>query len=57
MAATMAIFGVPTVDNLRNFLLTTTTEVLSFFQNCEKHPNLPVTPSPGRGDSAGMFEF
>ena len=28
----------PTLDNLRNFLLTTTTEMLSFFQQCEKRP-------------------
>jgi hypothetical protein len=30
--------GVPTLDNLRNFLLTTTTEVLSFFQQLREAP-------------------
>jgi hypothetical protein len=28
----------PTVDNLRNFLLTTTTEMLSFFQQLGEAP-------------------
>jgi hypothetical protein len=28
----------PTVDNLRNFLLTTTTELLSFFQQLREAP-------------------
>jgi len=28
----------PTLDNLRNFLLTTTTEVLSFFQQIREAP-------------------
>jgi hypothetical protein len=28
----------PTLDNLRNFLLTTTTEVLSFFQQLRETP-------------------
>jgi hypothetical protein len=28
----------PTLDNLRNFLLTTTTEVLSFFQQLREAP-------------------
>src|ERR1044071_8884033 len=36
----------PTLDNLRNFLLSTTTEVLSFFQHLrESAVNLPGTPS------------
>jgi hypothetical protein len=32
------IDGLPTLDNLRNFLLTTTTEVLSFFQQVREAP-------------------
>ncbi len=31
--------ALPTVDNLRNFFLTPTTEMLSFFQHCEKRLN------------------
>jgi hypothetical protein len=35
----------PTLDNLRNFFLTTTTEVLSFFQQCEKRFSCLESPS------------
>lgn len=34
----------PTVDNLRNFLLKLTTELLSFFSSCKNALNLPITP-------------
>ena len=34
----------PTLDNLRNFLLMPTTEVLSFLQHLREAPNLPLTP-------------
>jgi hypothetical protein len=34
----VAVTWLPTLDNLRNFLLTTTTEVLSFFQQLREAP-------------------
>ena len=38
VAESFASIWLPTLDNLRNFLLTTTTEVISFFHQLREAP-------------------